>query len=401
MGPYDPASESSPLDAAVFSGLLVAGLMVLVRRKFRFGPFMQWNPFLVLFFLYCGLSTLWSDVPLFVLKHWVKAVGDLVMVLIVLTERDRTAALKRFLSRPGFLLMSLSILFLRYYPALGRVFSPWTGQADNVGISTSKNTLGFICLVFGVGCLWCLLEAVRNGDRDQTSRPLIAYGAGLAMALWLFSQTHSTAAFGCFLMGGGLLVVTGRRALARKPALVHLIVVTVLFAMVYGLVLNPEAGLPEMVGKGPDARSKIWEDAISRAVDPWFGTGYESFWVGDRYQKVVLTMGGHVAHAHSGYIEVYLNLGYIGLALLGLVMVSGYRKIIVALGRDPGAGRLRLAFFVAAVVQNITEHAFRQNGVVWIVFLLSVISLPKNSEVTREALKGNNLFSQRLETRTN
>jgi O-antigen ligase len=400
VGLTDPSLQSSPLDAAVLSGLLAAGLTVLIVRKFRFGSFLQWNSLLVIFFVYCALSILWSDVPLFALKHWVKAMGDLVMVLVVLTDPDRPKALKRFLTRPGFLLLPVSVLLIKYYPALGRVFSMWTGEAENVGISTSKNGLGFICLVFGLGSLWCLLEAVRNKGNHHGSRPLIAYGAVLAMALWLFSQAHATAALGCFLIGGGLLIVTRRRSLARKPALVHVVVATVLGVMLYGLVFNTAAGLTEMIGKKQDARTKIWEDSLSRAVDPWFGTGYESFWVGDRYQKVVADMRGLVAHAHSGYIEVYLNLGYVGLALLGLVMVWGYRSIIVALYRDPEAGRVRLALFIAALIQNLTEHAFRQNNIVWMVFLLSIISLPRKAEGSPAQLSLPTLPPQSLESPT-
>src|SRR5215472_5470990 len=41
------ALEGSPLDAAILSGLLAAGLTVLVIRKWRFGAFRQWNAFLL------------------------------------------------------------------------------------------------------------------------------------------------------------------------------------------------------------------------------------------------------------------------------------------------------------------------------------------------------------------
>ena len=37
---------------------------------------------------------------------------------------------------------------------------------------------------------------------------------------------------------------------------------------------------------------------------------------------------GGLNQAHNGYIEIYLNLGWIGLALLGAIIVGGYRKII-------------------------------------------------------------------------
>ncbi len=39
-----------------------------------------------LFFLYAALSMAWSDYPFVTLKHWIKGIGDVMMVLIVLTE---------------------------------------------------------------------------------------------------------------------------------------------------------------------------------------------------------------------------------------------------------------------------------------------------------------------------
>src|SRR5215472_4773202 len=149
VGSADAALEGSPLDAAITSGLLAAGLMVLIVRKWRFQAFLQWNALLFIFFFYCALSTLWSDFPWFAFKHWVKALGDLVMVLVVLTDPDPTAALRRFLASPGFLLFPISILLIKYYPSLGRTFSEWTGEPMDIGVALNKNELGQTCLVFG------------------------------------------------------------------------------------------------------------------------------------------------------------------------------------------------------------------------------------------------------------
>jgi len=79
------------------------------------------------------------------LKRWTKAVGDLVMVLIVLTDSDRPAAIKRFLARIGFLLVPTSILLIKYYPHLGLAWSE--GRTFFIGVAQDKNMLRLICLV--------------------------------------------------------------------------------------------------------------------------------------------------------------------------------------------------------------------------------------------------------------
>jgi O-antigen ligase len=102
------------------------------------------------------------------------------------------------------------------------------------------------------------------------------------------------------------------------------------------------------------------------------GVGYESFWLGPRLQKVwVITEGLQINEAHSGYVEIFLTLGWIGLALWGALIATGYRNVIAAYRRDPDAGGLRIAWFLAPLITGFTEAAFRMMGLTWIVFLLA------------------------------
>jgi len=371
--------EGSPLDALIFSGLLAAGLMVLLARRRHAGTFLRGNGPLVVFLLYCAVSVLWSDYPSVAFKRWTKTLGDVVMVLVVLTDPDPSAAVKRLLARSGFLLIPLSILLIKYYPDLGRTYSPWTGTPYNIGVATGKNGLGFVCLIFGLGSLWRVLEALHNAERPRVAGPLIAHGALLAMAGWLFYMADSATSLACFLVGGGLIVVTSRPGLVRNPTTVHFLVGAVLFLALYGLLLNPGAGLVQAMGRDATltGRTALWNQLLRIPVDPLFGSGYESFWLGDRVEKFWKIFWWHPNQSHNGYLEVYLNLGLTGLALLGLVMAWGYRNIVRAFRRDPEAARLRLAYFVVAAVYNLTEAAFRELHPVWIVFLLAVIVVPE------------------------
>jgi len=111
--------EGSPLDRAVLSAVLAAGVIVLLFRSRRVGMLLKSNLPILLYFLYCGISVLWSEFPDVAFKRWFRALGDVVMVLIVLTDPDWVAALRRLLTRLAFVLVPLSILFSRYYPSSG------------------------------------------------------------------------------------------------------------------------------------------------------------------------------------------------------------------------------------------------------------------------------------------
>ena len=55
------------------------------------------------------------------------------------------------------------------------------------------------------------------------------------------------------------------------------------------------------------------------------------------------------------------------------------------LSRDPAAARLGLAYFVAALSYNLTEHAFRELHPVWIAFLLAITAVPKTYRIAEVA----------------
>jgi O-antigen ligase len=82
----------------------------------------------------------------------------------------------------------------------------------------------------------------------------------------------------------------------------------------------------------------------------------------------------YLNEAHNGYIEVYLNLGWVGVSLIGLILITGYRDIIDAFRRNPERGALLLGFFLAVLFESLTEAAFRMMSPSWIFLLLASIA---------------------------
>lgn len=374
----DAFVEGNSLDAAIFAALLVVGSIVLLVRGQRVREIVGSNWPLIVFFTYCLLSVMWSDYPTVAFKRWTKELGDWVMVLVVLTELNPTAAIQRFLWLPGTVLVPVSILLIRYYPNIGRGYSPWTGEAFNNGVATGKNGLGYVCLIFGVGCLWSVLEALSKKASERPLMPLLTRGAILLLTLWLFLMAHSATSLACFLIGGSLMLMMSLKPVARNWGLVTIIVSAVLLVVTYGLLINPNIGLVEAVGRDSTltGRTTLWNQVLALTVNPFFGAGYESFWLGERLQKMWDVNWEHPNQAHNGYLEVYLDLGWMGLTLLAVVVITGYRNIVRLLRTDPIVGKLRLAFLVIALVYNLTEHAFRELHPVWIAFLLAVTIVP-------------------------
>ena len=137
---------------------------------------------ILLFFLYCALSILWADYPFVAFKHWNKGIGDIVMVLIILTDPDPVAALKRLFSRIGFVLLPALHPVHQVLPIHWKGFHSSSGFPMYSGVTMQKNTLGVICLIFGLGSLWRFLAVYR--DRAGSTPKAVASRARNYSSRW-------------------------------------------------------------------------------------------------------------------------------------------------------------------------------------------------------------------------
>jgi exopolysaccharide production protein ExoQ len=370
----DAYLEGSPIDRSVFTALLILALVVVVSRMQLVGPMLRKNSPILLFFAFCAVSILWSDFPFVAFKRWIKSVGDLLMILVILTEPEPMGVLKRLITRLGFILFPLSVLFGKYYPHMGRrLTNSWNEEI--IGVTMQKNSLGVICMLYGLGFLWLLRTVyLDRADPNRTPR-LAAYSAVLLMIVWLLAECNSTTSIAGLIMAGGVMVVSTRPSLVRKPAVVHLLVLAVLAVALFPIFLD--SSVLSAVGKDPTltGRTETWKLLLSLPINPWLGTGFESFWMGNRLQQLWDALPNfYLNEAHNGYIEVYLNLGWVGVSLIGLILITGYRDIIDAFRRNPERGALLLGFFLAVLFESLTEAAFRMMSPSWIFLLLASIA---------------------------
>ena len=386
--------EGSPVDRVVFTVLVVAGLAVLIARGSKVVAVLRANWALLIYLSYCGVSILWSDYPDVAFKRWFKAIGDIAMVLIVVTEADPIAALRQLFSRIGFVLIPLSILFIKYYPSLGRGYDP-TGVTMYTGVTDQKNILGMVCLLFGLGSLWCVLAAyLDRDDPRRRRRRMIAYGAVFGMAIWLLKISDSVTSTSCLVMGGVLVAAAMLTKVGRRPMVVHILVASFLFLSVFALFFDSGGGLLEKMGRNSTltGRTEVWHLVLSQRVNPLIGTGFESFWTGPRLETVYRAV--KVDEAHNGYLEEYLDLGWIGICLLALVLIAGYRNAIELLRREPRVGAVAVALVTVALIYNCTEAGFRSTDPVWTFFLIggTIVSMfPKQDVGFQAGFEGRNV----------
>jgi O-antigen ligase len=381
----DDLLDGSPLDRNVLLSLIVAGVVVLWFRRGKLGGVVSRNRWVFLFFAYCALSTLWSDFFFVAVKRYVKFIGDLVMVLVVVTEDDPAYALRRLLANVGFVLLPASILVIKYFPLFGRGYQNYTWLPVVTGVTTGKNQLGMICLIFGVAAVWRLSAGSNRGRFRSTLAQMIL----LSIALWLFVEADSMTSLSCFAISSALLVATAIRPVARARWLVHLLVVFAIVTAFSTLFLGVGGDVLEAMGRDSTltGRTGVWDLVLTLAGNPLIGTGFDSFWLGPRLEEMWRAYWWHPNEAHNGYLEVFLNLGWIGVFLLVAVIVAAYRNVIGLLGRDVESGRIRLAYLTMAIAYNFTEAALKTFNPVWLCFLIAAVVVPPPAERPRHDLR--------------
>jgi len=381
----DQILEGSPLDRLVYTGLLLVGVAVLASRKKQVATLLRANVPILLFFVYCAVSFLWSDFPEVAFKRWIKALGDLVVVLIVWTDPEPIVAIKQLLARTGYLLIPLSVLFIKYFPDLGRGYGRWDGTTYYTGVTTAKNSLGAICLLLGLASVWRIFDDFHERKQPGGTRRLVAQGVILTMVLWLFWIANSMTSLSCFLLASALIAMTTSRAIMRRPALLHVLLAAMIAVCVAVLFLDVSPDVLKMMGRNPTLtdRTEVWSVILGMSGNSLVGTGFESFWLGPRLGKLWAMYTWGPTEAHNGYIEIFLNLGWAGVVLLALVLLTGYRTVVSGLRRALPASSLMLALFFVGIVFNFTEAAFfRMMTPTWILLLLAIIRVPVSSCVT-------------------
>jgi O-antigen ligase len=137
------------------------------------------------------------------------------------------------------------------------------------------------------------------------------------------------------------------------------------------------ASLSQAVGRSGNMsdRTHIWEVLLSVPINPILGTGYQSFWLGWRPAWAWARLDGDtVTSAHNGYLQIYLDLGLIGLALVIAFLIATYRKICKRLTPLTPFGSLGLGLWTLMLFYNVSEAAL-EPCLLFVTFLMGSLTV--------------------------
>jgi len=378
-----PMVGVASIDRYLIMVLIVLGIIVVTKRSLNWATFITKNWAFAAYLFYALVSIMWSDVPGTVFNQWHHMFLQFLMVLVVFTEQEPAKAFYSLFKRAAYVLIPLSVLFIKYYPERGRSFDFWTGFALDVGVTDNKNKLGEICWVLGLIFLSMLFAGPKGKRLLKGTERYIAIGFFFTI-LWLLLRSQTSTALIAFLIGASIIIGLQSAVVWRNFTAI-LLCGCFLVAMLLAATDIKDAII---LALGEDltltGRTELWADLEKTSINPVLGAGFESFWSGGRMEALWQKYWWHPNQAHNGYFEVYLNLGIIGLFTFCAIVLSCYVKARRRMSGDgnsyerrtaeeDGIAQFRLAFLLAFLATNWTDAAFRSVNFVFLVFVAIAI----------------------------
>ena len=225
----------------------------------------------------------------------------------------------------------------------------------------------------------------RNKTKSMDKYDLFVHVLFLAMIWWLLTLSSSATSLMCLGIGICIIVAFELPAMKKNPKAGTLVIVS---SAVLFFLLEQAFDLSEVIiaslGRDPTltGRSEIWGEVLSMVPNELVGTGYDSFWLGERLKIMWAKHWWKPTGSHNGYLETYINLGWIGVVLLGLLIVEVFRKIQAELLSRYDYGRFQMAVLSIALIYNLTEAAFKGTILIWFVLLLIAVKVHTGSRMT-------------------
>jgi O-antigen ligase len=345
-------------------GLAGAGLLLL-----GWGKRVSWrsNVFLALPLLlglgWCAVSLLWSvDVGMCVRRLIV--LGCYLFCALGMARAASPNDVARLCVWLGLASLALGLLA---ECTLG-TFRPWSGEYRFAG-TLHPNAQGAY-LAVGAIAAWMLADT----DRSRRWRWLACF-ALLTLFVVLTKSRTSLAGLGVAISAVALLRTSLGFKVVAGFASAWLLAVALLIVMISGF--DPQAALVDaaLLGRTEQAesltgRSEIWEEVLRYiAVRPWTGYGYESFWTEDHIRRIADNIFFTILSAHSGYLELILSVGIVGLAwYLGTLFVAGTQSSWLLMRREEAQFTLLLGLILFALVCSAMESTMVTPN--WAVLIL-------------------------------
>ncbi|WP_169264651.1 O-antigen ligase family protein [Brasilonema octagenarum] len=299
-------------------------IAILVILRWKRLPYVATRDIPLLLFIGTALaSVLWSGDQNMTLK----GIGGLLRMLMFgayFATRYSIEEQMKILAWVFGIAAILSLVVALAIPSYGIDKEGWTG------IFPYKNFLGY---TMSLAAILFLLTAFK--ERSQNWFAWIGFG----LAISLIILAHSSGSLVNILL---LLSLIPLYQLVKQHYKLRVIFLGIVCVLVGGTALfilgNLETILVDILGKSLElnGRTPIWTLAIEKGMErPFLGYGYNAFWSSDAGIYIMINTWSGLRetgfNSHNSYLELFLNLGFIGLFLYAISLVIVLIKALILL----------------------------------------------------------------------
>lgn len=233
------------------------------------------------------------------------------------------------------------------------------GDGRLQGLVGNATIFGFIAVL---GLIVFIAELLLH-PRGARLVPAVSIALAVASLLATKSTTSLAALVATAVLVGAVLIVR-RQAPGRPRRIARLAIgaAAVLLAAVAILLRGP---LLAVLGRSEDltGRLGIWRTVLGLAAErPVAGHGWIGYWLPwvPPFDELVSRHGVRQLQAHSAWVDVFLQLGAIGVVIFAVVLVSMLWRAARVAERAPGlpalaAGMLPIGIGAALAAQTLVE----------------------------------------------
>lgn len=365
---YEIDLEGSIYNRIILSSLILAAFFILFYQKVSFKKIIKNNKYFFLYFFYCGLSIIWSDYSWVSFKRYIKEVGNILMVFVVLTEKNYYESIKSVIRKCCYILIPLSVVFIKFFPGIGRGYHRYTDLAMYNGAAISKNALALLSAVSALFFTYELINTFKFRKCAQFKLNIII----LLMSFWLLFKAESSSSKLCFILGFTIIIFYRyfNKISFEKIALLVLVLFFPVIIFDFKYFVNYLVSFTESSNTFW-GRVENWSIYLSYMDgSPLIGEGFHGFWLGDKVENISKGNYWVATQAHNGYLEIYLELGIIGLILFLFFIIPTYflikRRLIIYFDY----GVISMSFIGFSLMYNIVETGFKGLHLSWFILLL-------------------------------
>lgn len=383
---------------AIWFGIYGITFLLIVARWKQFVRVAMRDKFLLLLIGIALLSVLWSAAPEVTVRRSIALLGTTLFGAYLATRYDLGEQLRLLAWALGIAAL-LSLVFALLLPSYGVVSVDTLGYYGEEGgggwrgVYGEKNALG---AATALGAVVFLLLALGRRRYRWISWACFGFSVGVLL------MSNALTALISFLIILALLPLY--KALRWQYILIvpfFVLALLVSGTMAAWLLDNLESVL-NALGRDPTftGRTEIWPVVLESIWQrPWLGYGYGGFWLGWAGESAHLWLRTSALfsepvgpeHAHNGFLDLWLNLGLLGVTAFVLsLLLAFFRAVVWTRSTKTVQGLWPLAYLTLMLLYTSADFPIlKHHSILWILYVAVALSIPaKGAPVQKKAFEG-------------